>query len=266
MRKWNPILWGLWFLSQMAAASHPRLLLQVFQGSPQLVVTSIPQLCSGIQGRNQVEQCKFSSMVQYFCRLRGDSPTGNSPSHLTLLGHAQVRPLWGSSTARRETLGHLELWGQKGYLAKRSVARKNPLFHAIFVDRSSVEGHHQPQGGGSLPLFLHRPTMSLWSPSLSNPSTPQWLEKNPHWCEKLSNRERARVWDRESLNSISWCLGNNLKTLWSVSWLFLLLSLCWLQVVSPGLAAPWGKMLLAFWRIGKLDSRHEKLWKSRKKR
>uniref|UniRef100_A0A8D2P641 C-type lectin domain-containing protein n=1 Tax=Zosterops lateralis melanops TaxID=1220523 RepID=A0A8D2P641_ZOSLA len=50
----------------MAAASHPRLLLQVFQGSPQLVVTSIPQLCSGIQGTNQVEQCKFSSMVQYF--------------------------------------------------------------------------------------------------------------------------------------------------------------------------------------------------------
>ncbi|TRZ10586.1 hypothetical protein HGM15179_016510, partial [Zosterops borbonicus] len=48
---------------------------RVFQGSPQPVVTSIPQLCSGIQGRNQVEQCKFSSMVQYFCRLRGDSPT-----------------------------------------------------------------------------------------------------------------------------------------------------------------------------------------------
>uniref|UniRef100_A0A8C3UR11 C-type lectin domain-containing protein n=1 Tax=Catharus ustulatus TaxID=91951 RepID=A0A8C3UR11_CATUS len=59
----------------MAAASHPRLLLQVFQGSPQPVVTSIPQRGSGIQGRNQVEQCMFSSLVRYFCKPQGDSPT-----------------------------------------------------------------------------------------------------------------------------------------------------------------------------------------------
>ncbi|XP_053860132.1 killer cell lectin-like receptor subfamily G member 1 isoform X3 [Vidua macroura] len=48
---------------------------QVFQGSPQPVVTSVPQLGSGIQGRNQVEQCMFSSLVQYFCKPQGDSPT-----------------------------------------------------------------------------------------------------------------------------------------------------------------------------------------------
>ncbi|XP_039946581.1 C-type lectin domain family 4 member M-like isoform X2 [Hirundo rustica] len=49
--------------------------MRVFQGSPQPVVTSIPQLGSGIQGRNQLEQCKFSSLVQYFCKPQGDSPT-----------------------------------------------------------------------------------------------------------------------------------------------------------------------------------------------
>ncbi|XP_037979328.1 killer cell lectin-like receptor subfamily B member 1F isoform X3 [Motacilla alba alba] len=46
----------------------------VFQGSPQPVVTSVPQLGSGIQGRNQVEQCMFSSLVRYFCKPRRDSP------------------------------------------------------------------------------------------------------------------------------------------------------------------------------------------------
>ncbi|XP_062369754.1 killer cell lectin-like receptor subfamily G member 1 isoform X2 [Cinclus cinclus] len=56
-------------------ASHPGLLLQVFQGSPQPVVTSVPQLGSGIQGGNQVEQCMFSSLVRYFCKPQGDSPT-----------------------------------------------------------------------------------------------------------------------------------------------------------------------------------------------
>ncbi|KAM7024732.1 killer cell lectin-like receptor subfamily B member 1F isoform 2-T3 [Acridotheres tristis] len=57
---------------------------RVFQGSPQPVVTSIPQLGSGIQGRNQVEHCMFSSLVRYFCKPRGDSPTGNPPSHLAV--------------------------------------------------------------------------------------------------------------------------------------------------------------------------------------
>uniref|UniRef100_A0A674GZT9 Killer cell lectin-like receptor subfamily G member 1 n=1 Tax=Taeniopygia guttata TaxID=59729 RepID=A0A674GZT9_TAEGU len=51
----------------------------VFQGSPQPVVTSVPQLGSGIHGRNQVEQCMFSSLVQYFCKPQGDSPTANPP-------------------------------------------------------------------------------------------------------------------------------------------------------------------------------------------
>ncbi|XP_030825310.1 killer cell lectin-like receptor subfamily G member 1 [Camarhynchus parvulus] len=53
-----------------SAEKHP-----VFQGSPQPVVTSIPQLGSGIQGRNQVEQCMFSSLVRYFCKPQGDNPT-----------------------------------------------------------------------------------------------------------------------------------------------------------------------------------------------
>ncbi|XP_066194639.1 killer cell lectin-like receptor subfamily G member 1 isoform X2 [Sylvia atricapilla] len=48
---------------------------QIFQGSPQPVVTSIPQLHSGIQGRNQVEKCKFSFLVQYFCKPQGNSPS-----------------------------------------------------------------------------------------------------------------------------------------------------------------------------------------------
>ncbi|XP_041252935.1 killer cell lectin-like receptor subfamily B member 1B allele B [Onychostruthus taczanowskii] len=55
---------------------------QVFQGSPQPAVTSIPQLDSGIQGRNQGEQCMFSSLVRYFCKPRGDSPTAYAGSKL----------------------------------------------------------------------------------------------------------------------------------------------------------------------------------------
>uniref|UniRef100_A0A8C3MRC5 Uncharacterized protein n=1 Tax=Geospiza parvula TaxID=87175 RepID=A0A8C3MRC5_GEOPR len=47
----------------------------------------------------------FSSLVRYFCKPQGDNPTGNPPFNLTLLGDVQVRPLWGSSTARRETFG-----------------------------------------------------------------------------------------------------------------------------------------------------------------
>ncbi|XP_068858516.1 C-type lectin domain family 2 member B-like isoform X2 [Aphelocoma coerulescens] len=56
-------------------ASHSGLLLQVFQCSPQPAVTSVPQRGSENQGRNQMEQCMFSSLVQYFCKPRGDSPT-----------------------------------------------------------------------------------------------------------------------------------------------------------------------------------------------
>ncbi|NWU22034.1 KLRG1 protein, partial [Dyaphorophyia castanea] len=45
----------------------------VFQCTPQPAVTSALKLGGETQGRNQMEQCMFSPLVQYFCKLRGNS-------------------------------------------------------------------------------------------------------------------------------------------------------------------------------------------------
>lgn len=63
----------------MAAASHPRSFLQVFQGSVQPVMTSTPWQGSETRGKNHTEQCVISALMQYYCKPRQDSPTGNSP-------------------------------------------------------------------------------------------------------------------------------------------------------------------------------------------
>ncbi|XP_029862156.1 killer cell lectin-like receptor subfamily B member 1B allele C isoform X1 [Aquila chrysaetos chrysaetos] len=48
---------------------------QVFQGSLQPVMTSIPWQGSETRGKNHTEQCVISALMQYYCKPRQDSPT-----------------------------------------------------------------------------------------------------------------------------------------------------------------------------------------------
>ncbi|XP_076216354.1 killer cell lectin-like receptor subfamily B member 1B allele C isoform X2 [Aptenodytes patagonicus] len=51
---------------------------QVFQGSLQPATTSIPLQGDEIRGRNHTERCLISSLMQYFCEPRQDSPAARA--------------------------------------------------------------------------------------------------------------------------------------------------------------------------------------------
>lgn len=146
----------------------------------------------------------------------------------------------------------------KGYLAKRVVARKYFFLHTW---RSRTNPREEvPHDPSSTPTSHCVPVATQPQLSSSFPVTEQEKTKP---CEKDSRMgKEPRRGMGKPLVTFRWWLGKTLTTLWVASWLFLLFSLCWLQAVSPGLAAPWGQMLPAFQGNGELESRQERLRKS----
>ncbi|XP_005060890.1 PREDICTED: killer cell lectin-like receptor subfamily G member 1 [Ficedula albicollis] len=138
---------------------------RVFQGSPQPVVTRVPQLGSGIQGKNQVEQCMFSSLVRYFCKPQGNSPTAYAgcklcPQDWQLHGE---RCYWFS-----EELGN---WSQ----GMKSCENQDSQL-VVLQDKKEKEHIKTVTGNSPLPVWIGlRSHQKVWSWVDNTPFNPRML-------------------------------------------------------------------------------------------
>ncbi|XP_010567567.1 PREDICTED: uncharacterized protein LOC104832871 isoform X2 [Haliaeetus leucocephalus] len=235
---------------------------QVFQGSLQPVTTSIPWQGSETRGKNHTEQCVISALMQYYCKPRQDSPTGNSPRFPPSSAGGCSGGIFDEASSALQLPGCP--WGYELVTHQRVIWQRGLLQGSISF---CIHGGAGLTPGRRFLTTLPPPQPAICVPVATQPqsssSFPVTEQEKTQPCDKDSRMgKEPRRGMGKPLVPFRWWLGKTLTTLWVASWLFLLFSLCWLQAVSPGLAAPRGQMLPAFQGNGELESRQERLRKS----